>query len=82
MLELDEITSHILLLQVFASSSFAGTLGLSQLSRNADPSAAVQLDERLTKLDMSFDSVQDDTDNSSTRRRIIFHLRYVKSDLF
>lgn len=81
MLELNEITSHIMLSQMSASSSFAEGLGQPQLSRNADSSAAVQIDECLTKLEktfpplMSFDPVQDDSDNGSKRRQILLRLR-------
>ena len=80
-LELNEIISHITLSQLPASSSFAESLGLPPLYRNADSSAAVQMDECLNKLEkslaspLSFNLVQDDAENDLNRQRILLYLR-------
>lgn len=75
MLELDGITTHVLISQVFACSSFAETLDIPQLFRNADPGAVVRLEGLLTRLGISLDSVQDSTDNSSVGWRLCFCVR-------
>ena len=81
MLELSEITSHIMLSQTAASGSFPGSLGLPPLYESADLSATVQVDECLNKFQkslapsFSFDFVQDNAENSLNRQQILLRLR-------
>ena len=86
MLELNEITSYIMLSRVSVSSNLAESSGLPHLARNFDLSTAVSIDECLTKLEkrlppaVSFNFVQDDAANDSNNLRILFRLRYVKAN--
>ena len=81
MLELNEITGHVMLSQVPARSSFAESLGLPPLYQNADSSAAVQIDECLNTWEKSLapssplGSPQDDAENSLNRQRTLLRLR-------
>lgn len=75
MQELDEITSHILLFQVFSSNGFADTLSLPQMTQTMDSSIAVNLDDRLAKLESSHENFQHESNMSVNARHIIFRLR-------
>lgn len=81
MLELNEITSHVMLSQVPANSNCAESLGLPPLFQNADSSIAVQIDDCLNRLEkslapsLSFNFVQDEAENGPNRQLILLRLR-------
>lgn len=82
-LELQEITSHIMLSQVQASSRFAESLGLPPSRQSSDLSAAVAMDNCLKKwarglppaLRSDSAADPDDIEPGTIGQRVLLHLR-------
>lgn len=79
--DLEQVATFIEFSQIVARSKFVERLGLTPLTKAADLSTVMQIDEYLNKLETSHASLLlcdpglTDIDNNLSRQRFLFQLR-------